>query len=48
MPSWGIGFILGSLFLTNSLYTGQPLSFLNGAVGVFLYVVLLVNYYGKN
>jgi hypothetical protein len=47
MPSWGIGFILGSLFLTNSLVTSQPLSFLNGAVGVFLYVVLLVNYYGK-
>jgi hypothetical protein len=47
MPSWGIGFILGTLFLADSLSTSQPLSFLNGAVGVFLYVVLLVNWYGK-
>ena len=47
MPSWGIGFILGSLFLTNSLSTSQPLSFINGAVGVFLYLVVLVNYYAK-
>jgi hypothetical protein len=47
MPSWGIGFIFGTLFLTNSLCTGQPLSFLNGAVGAFLYVVVLVNYYAK-
>jgi hypothetical protein len=47
MPSWGLGFIAGSLFLTNSLFTSQPLSFLNGAIGVFLYVVVLVNYYAK-
>jgi len=47
MKSWVIGFILGLIALTNSLFTPQPLSLLNGAVGVFLWLVVLVNFYGE-
>ena len=47
MKSWVVGFVLGSLLLTNSLFLDQPLSALNMLVGVFLYLVILVNEYGK-
>jgi hypothetical protein len=47
MKSWVIGFILGLIALVDSLFTPVPLSLLNGAVGVFLWFVVLVNYYGK-
>ena len=47
MKTWVVGFVLGSLLLVNSRFTGQPLSFLNGLVGAFLYFVILVNNYGK-
>jgi len=47
MKTWVVGFILGSLLLTNSLFTDQPLSAVNVLVGVFLYLVILVNEYGK-
>jgi len=47
MPTWVIGFLLGSLLLTNALFTSQPLSLLNAVVGVFLYAVIMLNYYGK-
>jgi len=47
MSKWIIGFVLGSLFLTNSLFLDQPLSAINLLVGVFLYFVVIVNYYGK-
>ena len=47
MQTWVVGFVLGSLLLTDSLFLSQPLSLLNGVVGVFLYVVILVNAYGK-
>jgi len=35
------------LLIVNSLNTSQPLSFLNGAVGVFFWLVILGAYYGK-
>ena len=47
MKSWVVGFVLGSLLLTDSLFLDQPLSAINGLVGVFLYLVILVNEYGK-
>jgi hypothetical protein len=47
MKSWVVGFVLGSLLLTNSLFLDQPLSALNMLVGIFLYLVILVNEYGK-
>ena len=47
MKSWVVGFVLGSLLLTNSLFLDQPLSAINGLIGVFLYLVILVNEYGK-
>ena len=47
MKSWVVGFVLGSLLLTDSLFLDQPLSALNMLVGVFLYLVILVNEYGK-
>ena len=47
MKSWVVGFVLGSLLLTDSLFLDQPLSALNMLVGVFLYLVILVNWYGK-
>jgi hypothetical protein len=46
MKSWVVGFVLGSLLLTDSLFLDQPLSALNMLVGVFLYLVILVNWYG--
>lgn len=42
-----MGYLFGLLFITNGLFTSQPLSFLNGAVGVFCWVVIMLNYYGK-
>jgi hypothetical protein len=47
MKSWGVGFVLGFLFLNNALVTPQPLSAFNALVGVFLWLVILVNWYGK-
>jgi len=47
MKSWVIGFALGWILVADSLFTGFPLSLLNGAVGVFLWLVVCVNYYGK-
>ena len=47
MQTWVVGFVLGSLLLTDSLFLDQPLSAVNMLVGVFLYVVVLVNFYGK-
>jgi len=47
MKTWVVGFVLGSLLLTNSLFLDQPLSAVNLLVGVFLYLVILVNEYGK-
>ena len=47
MRSWVVGFVLGSLLLTNSLFLDQPLSAINALIGVFLYLVILVNEYGK-
>ena len=47
MQTWVVGFVLGSLLLTDSLFLDQPLSVINGLVGVFLYLVVLVNFYGK-
>jgi len=47
MQTWVVGFVLGSLLLTDSLFLDQPLSAINGLVGVFLYLVVLVNFYGK-
>ena len=47
MKTWVVGFVLGSLLLTDSLFLDQPLSALNMLVGVFLYLVILVNEYGK-
>ena len=47
MKTWVVGFVLGSLLLTDSLFLDQPLSALNMLVGVFLYLVVLVNFYGK-
>ena len=46
MQTWVVGVVLGSLLLTDSLFLSQPLSFLNGVVGVFLWLVTLVNWYG--
>jgi hypothetical protein len=48
MPSWVIGFLLGFLMLNNALALSQPLSALNALVGVFLWGVILVNWYGKD
>ena len=47
MKTWVVGFVLGSLLLTDSLFLDQPLSALNLLTGVFLYLVILVNEYGK-
>jgi hypothetical protein len=47
MKTWVVGFCLGSLLLTNSLFLDQPLSALNLLTGVFLYLVILMNEYGK-
>ena len=47
MQTWVVGFVLGSLLLTDSLFLDQPLSAVNMLVGVFLYLVILVNAYGK-
>jgi len=47
MQTWVVGFVLGSLLLTDSLFLDQPLSAINGLIGVFLYLVVLVNFYGK-
>jgi len=47
MKSWVIGFILGLIALVNALFTPEPLSLINWAVGVFLWFVVLVNFYGK-
>ena len=47
MQTWVVGFVLGSLLLTDSLFLDQPLSAVNMLVGVFLYLVVLVNAYGK-
>jgi len=47
MKTWVVGFVLGSLLLTDSLFLDQPLSAVNLLVGVFLYLVILVNEYGK-
>jgi len=47
MKTWVVGFALGSLLLTDSLFLDQPLSAVNLLVGVFLYLVILVNEYGK-
>lgn len=47
MQTWVVGFVLGSLLLTDSLFLDQPLSALNMLVGVFLYVVILLNWYGR-
>ena len=47
MPSWVVGFLLGFLLLADSLSTPQPLATCNGLLGVFLWVVTLINYYVK-
>lgn len=47
MPSWVIGFLLGLTLIIDSLFLGQPLAFLNGVLGVFLWIVVLVNYYDR-
>jgi hypothetical protein len=47
MRKWVIGFLLGTLLLANAMVLDQPLAFLNGLAGVFLYLVIMVNYYGK-
>jgi hypothetical protein len=47
MQRWGVGFVIGFLFLNNALFTPQPLSALNVLVGVFFFVIIMVNYYGK-
>lgn len=47
MKQWILGYALGLLFIVNSLSTSQPLSLLNGAVGVFLWLVILGAFYGK-
>jgi hypothetical protein len=44
---WWLGFLLGFLFLNDALATDQPLSFLNGLAGAFLWLAVMLNYYGK-
>jgi len=47
MQNWGVGFVLGFLCLNNALVTPQPLSAVNGLIGVFIWFVMFVNWYGK-
>jgi hypothetical protein len=47
MRQWIVGFLFGLLFITNAVFTSQPLSAVNGVMGVFCWLVIILNYYGK-
>jgi hypothetical protein len=47
MKTWFVGFAFATVFCVNALYTPQPLAVIDWLLGVFCYVVICVNYYGK-
>jgi hypothetical protein len=45
--SWWLGYCFGLLLLVDSMFLPEPLSAITGLMGVFLWVAVCVNYYGK-
>jgi len=47
MKSWIVGFAFGTVFILNAFSAPQPLAVVDWLLGVFSYLVICVNYYGK-